>query len=139
MKVFAEQSGSMSFDINQDGHKFTLDAKEEYGGQNLGPSPKMLLLSGLLGCTGMDITSFLKKMHTSYDTLKMEAETELTDEHPRVFTDITIKYFLTGQDLDISKVKKAVKLSEEKYCGVSAMLGSGRKITSVVFVNGLEY
>ena len=139
MKVFAEQTGNMAFTIDQDGHKLIVDAEEKHGGENKGPSPKGLLLSGLVGCTGMDVTAILKKMHVSYDTFKLEAETFYTDEHPKVFTDITTSYIFTGDYIDAQKVAKAVTLSEEKYCGVSAMLGTNRKITPKIIINGEEF
>lgn len=136
MVVTAKQSGNMSFDITQDGHTFIVDAKAEHGGENKGPSPKALLLSGLIGCTGMDVTSILRKMHQEYDSFNLEAESEYTDDHPKVFKDIKLRYIFEGSNLDSAKVTKAVKISEEKYCGVSAMLRVNRDIISEIIING---
>lgn len=122
-KITAVNSGGMAFRVEQDGHSFWLDADESVGGQNKGPRPKALLLSGLAGCTGMDVASILSKMQVKYESLEIEVEANLTDQHPRVYDSIRLKYILSGEKLDRSKIEKAVKLSQDKYCGVSAMLG----------------
>ncbi|PID31060.1 MAG: osmotically inducible protein C [Candidatus Cloacimonadota bacterium] len=137
MKVKGIKSGEISFDIDQDGFKFVTDAKKEFGGEGKGPSPKGLLLSGLIGCTGMDVVSMLKKMRVNYDKLEITASADVTNEHPKVFTDITLVYSFEGADIDSSKVKRAISLSMEKYCGVSAMLKEGdRKVISELYING---
>jgi len=92
------------------------------GNTNEGISPKALLLSGLAGCTGIDVTEALKKMRVSFSDLSIEAEAEQTDEHPRVFKDIYITYSVRTDAANEDKVLKAINLSLEKYCGVSAML-----------------
>ena len=135
MKVSAVKNGKMSFEISQDGHKFNVDADEKFGGTNKGPSPKGLLLSGLIGCTGMDVSAILSKMKIEYSNFSVEAETEYTDEHPKVFKDITIKYIFAGENIDPKKVKRAVELSETRYCGVSEMLRNNRKISSEIYIN----
>lgn len=136
MKITGKLSGNMSFDIDQNGHTIIVDSDVQFGGEGKGPSPKGLLISGLIGCTGMDVVSILRKMKVDFADLEITAETEYTDEHPRVFRDITLKYFLTGENLDISKVKRAVELSQTKYCGVSAMLSFNRVIKAEIFING---
>ena len=138
MKVIAEKNGVMSFDIEQDNFHFTVDAMEQFGGENKGPRPKGLLLSGLIGCTGMDVISILKKMKVEYEDLKITAETELTDEHPKVFKSVHVKYLLKGDNIDDKKVKRAIDLSQEKYCGVSAMLAKHSEINYTIYVNNIE-
>jgi putative redox protein len=128
-KITALNTGDMAFEVEQDGHSFWLDADETMGGQNKGPRPKKLLLSGLAGCTGMDVASILKKMQVSYSSLRIDVEANLTDEHPRVYDKIHLKYIVDGEKLDRSKIERAVKLSQEKYCGVSAMLSKGAELT----------
>ena len=127
--ITAVNTGGMAFEIEQDGHTFWVDADASVGGENKGPRPKALLLSGLAGCTGMDVASILGKMKVSYETLRIEIEANLTDEHPRVYDSIHLKYILTGENIDSAKVEKAVALSQDKYCGVTAMLGKASTIT----------
>ena len=134
----AKFSSKMAFEVVQGDHKFFVDAHHEHGGENRGPSPKGLLLSGLAGCTGMDVVSILNKMHAPFDSLEISAEADLTDDHPKVFKDIIVKYFLTGQELDLTKVKRAVDLSMEKYCGVSAMLRKNSEVLPEIYFNGVK-
>ncbi len=112
----------MSFEAEIDGHKMILDASPKGGGEDQGPRPKTLLLGGLAGCTGMDIVSLLNKMRVQFSDLRIRVGADLTDEHPRIYEKIHITYIVTGKDIDKSKVEKAVQLSQEKYCGVAAML-----------------
>jgi putative redox protein len=70
----------------------------------------------------MDVISILRKMKVEPDDFSVEAEADVTDEHPMVFTKIKLIYRLTGKNLPRDKVEKAVNLSQERYCGVSAML-----------------
>ena len=70
----------------------------------------------------MDVISILRKMKTEPEECRVEADTELTDEHPKVFSGITLTYYFKGGDVTQEKAEKAVSLSEERYCGVSAML-----------------
>jgi len=130
--ITAVNHGDMSFEIHQDGHTFVVDADTSVGGQDQGPRPKALLLSSLAGCTGMDVASILGKMKKPYESLTIEIEGNLTDQHPRVYDRIHLKYIFTGDGLDLSKIEKAITLSRDKYCGVSAMLGKTATITHEV-------
>ncbi len=107
------------------GIKVTMDSKDE--GENKGQAPKELVLSGLCGCTAMDVIAILKKMRALPESFRMEAEATQTEEHPRVFNKIHLKYIAKGVDRE--KFEKAVKLSQEKYCGVSEMLRKTAEIT----------
>lgn len=127
--IVAENTGGMAFEVQQNGHTFWIDADDSVGGTNKGPRPKALLLSGLAGCTGMDVASILTKMKVNYTSLRIEVDANLTEEHPRVYDRIHLKYILGGESLDLAKIEKAVKLSQDKYCGVSAMLGKSAEIT----------
>lgn len=126
----------MSFNVEVDGHSCIIDAKEEVGGLDSGPRPKPLLLSALGGCTGMDVISILRKMRNEPETFNVIIDGELTDEHPKHYHTITIRYILTGNDLDPEKVKKAVRLSEESYCGVSHVLKKAIEIKTIITING---
>jgi putative redox protein len=112
----------MHFAGHLDGFDIPLDADAQFGGRNKGPKPKGLMLTSLVGCTAMDVISILRKMKIEPESFEVEAETEVTDEHPKVFKKVLITYRLKGADIDPDKVEKAVKLSQEKYCGVNAML-----------------
>ena len=111
----------LAFETDMDGHKVVIDATEEVGGSNLGPRPKKLMLTALAGCTGIDVVMILKKMKVEFDAFNVIVEGELTEEHPKYYNKMTIVYQFKGKDLPIDKLEKAVKLSEEKYCGVSAV------------------
>jgi len=113
---------NMAFEASVNGHKITMDTDVSGGGQDTGPRPKILLLAGLGGCTGMDVVSMLAKMKIVPEKFWMEISAEMTDEHPKVYNQIKLVYCFKGNDLPIDKLEKAVNLSKEKYCGVSAML-----------------
>ncbi|MDA3839422.1 MAG: OsmC family protein [Candidatus Delongbacteria bacterium] len=139
MKVSGKQIGYLSFDIQQDGHHLIIDADKKVGGEGKGPSPKGLLISGLIGCSGMDVASILRKMHIEYNKLELSAETEYTEDHPKVFKDILIKYNFEGDtNLDTAKIKRAVELSMTKYCGVTEMLKKNSDIQYIIYLNGEE-
>jgi putative redox protein len=113
---------NMAFEATVNGHKIVMDADASGGGNDQGPRPKILLLAGLGGCTGMDVVSMLAKMKIVPDKFWMEISAEMTDEHPKVYNQIKLVYCFKGNDLPKDKLEKAVNLSKEKYCGVSAML-----------------
>lgn len=113
--------GGLAFSVEQDDHKFIIDGSEEFGGEDRGPRPKNLLLTALIGCTGMDVVSILKKMKIENYTLTVSASGVYTEDHPRVFKFIDIEYFFSGNMLPEKKIERAVSLSQDRYCGVSAM------------------
>lgn len=119
-----------------DGHEIVLDADEQFGGNNLGPRPKPLLLISLVGCTGMDVVSLLRKMRVPFEDLKVTVKPHLTDEHPRYYDTIHLIYDVWGKDLDKAKVEKAVTYSQDRYCGVTAMLQAKAKITFEINYKG---
>ncbi len=135
MKLSGKKTGKLAFEIDHDGHHYILDAKEAVGGEGKGPSPKGMLLSGLIGCTGIDVAIILKKMRVAYKDLEISAETRLTEEEPSVFQDIMLSYHVSGDTKDAKKIKKAVTLSMETYCGVSAMLEKHSRIIWSVYLN----
>jgi putative redox protein len=112
----------MAFEAEVNGHKIYLDASSENGGKNLGPRPKALMLLALGGCTGMDIVSILKKMRVEYESLKIIVDGDMADEHPKKFTKMRVIYQFKGKDLPLDKIEKAIDLSKERYCGVSASI-----------------
>ena len=112
---------NMAFETDMDGHKLVIDASVEGGGDDLGPRPKKLMLTALAGCTGIDVIMILKKMKIIPEAFNVIVEGGLTEEHPKRYNELTVIYQFKGKDLPMEKLEKAVKLSEEKYCGVSAV------------------
>jgi len=135
-KIECEFKGNMTFAADVNGHVITMDADETVGGENHGPRPKLLLLAGLAGCTGMDVVSILRKMQQKIETFRLSVEGNLTEEHPKYYKKITIVYQFTGENIDREKVKKAIELSQEKYCGVSEQLKKGAAVTYSIVING---
>jgi putative redox protein len=125
----------MAFNAEVNEHRITIDADEMVGGNNRGPRPKPLMLVALAGCTAMDVISILRKMKAEPDDLTVTVEGELTDEHPRVYHRIHIVYQFKGSNLDPEKLEKAINLSQEKYCGVSAMYREFATITHEVRIS----
>ena len=122
MKTTTFWKAGFAFDSHFKNNTIALDDANSSGRDDSGFSPKALLLSGLAGCTGIDLVSILDKMKAPYTGIRIEAEAEQTDEHPRVFKEIFISYFVKIPADFEDKVKRAVDLSLEKYCGVAAML-----------------
>ncbi len=112
------------FESEHEGNKISVD-----GDKKNGHGPKALLLSGLAGCSGIDVVDVLTKMRVQFSDFTIEVETEQTDEHPKVFKDIVIHYKLKTDAANEDKVRKAIDLSLEKYCGVSAMLKKNSAIS----------
>ena len=122
----------MSFESEIDGHKIVVDAKPEVGGKDRGPRPKQMMLAALGGCTSMDVISILKKMRVEVKSLNVIVEGELTEEHPRHFTKMHVIYEVEGDNLPLDKIQKAVNMSEEKYCGVSAVYRQAMELSSEI-------
>ncbi|HBF87708.1 MAG TPA: osmotically inducible protein C [Bacteroidales bacterium] len=123
---------NMAFEGTVNGHKIVIDANLEVGGENRGPRPKPFMLFALAGCTGMDVVSILKKMRVDLDYFNVIVEGDLTEEHPKHFTSMHVIYEFKGKDLPMDKLEKAIELSEERYCGVSAVYKKAMKITSEI-------
>ncbi len=124
----------MAFRTDLDGHKLIMDANVETGGSDIGPRPKVLLLAGLLGCTGIDVVSILNKMRVKVDDFNIEVSSDVTEDHPKVYENIHLIYKFKGKDLPMESLEKAVTLSKERYCGVSAMLGKSASMSYEIIV-----
>ncbi len=109
----------MAFEADINGHHLMMDAPDEAGGKNRGPRPKPLMLASLAGCTGMDVIGILKKMRVEFTGFDILIEADATEEPPKHYKKMKVIYEFTGKDLPEDKLKKAVELSREKYCGVS--------------------
>jgi len=128
-EISFEYTDGMSFKGEVNGHEMIIDADAGFGGNDKGPRPKPLILVALIGCTSMDVVSLLKKMRVPFTDLKVSADGELTEEHPKYYHKIKLTYDIWGKDLDRAKVEKSVKYSQERYCGVTAMLEKSSEIS----------
>ena len=113
------------------GHAIVLDSPE---GADTGPTPMELVLQGLCGCTGMDVISILQKMKKDVRKMEIAADAERSEEHPKVFSRIHLRYRIEGKGVDKESVEKAIRLSEDKYCSVAASLKS-EIVTTVHVLN----
>ena len=122
----------MRFDAaSGSGHHVTLDASEQDGGQDTGFRPMELLLVGLGGCTGMDVISILRKKRQQVTGYEVHVTGIRAEDHPMVFVEITVEHIVTGHRLQPEAVARAIKLSEERYCGAGAMLGKVAHLTHI--------
>ena len=129
-KAFVKQLQGITFVGKTDSnHWITMDGPEDFGGSDAGIRPKELLLLGLGGCTGSDVASILQKKRVKLDGFEMNIETEVSEDHPQVFTDLHIEYVFYGKDIDPKAVERAIELSQTKYCGVTRMFEKAMKIT----------
>ena len=111
------------------GHAVVMDGPPEIGGENLGVRPMEMLLLGMTGCTVIDVISTLKKMREDVVDCQTQVSADRSEEYPKVFTNIHVHFVLRGKQLNPSKVDKAIKLSAEKYCSASIMIGKTAIIT----------
>ncbi len=131
-RINVEWIENMAFKTVVNGHEFVIDAVEKVGGEDRGPRPKPLMMASLAGCTGMDVVSILKKMRVKLDYFNVVVEAELTEEHPKHFIKMHVIYEFKGKDLQMAKLEKAIDLSEERYCGVSATYKQTMELTSEI-------
>ena len=112
--MFLGESGS--------GHSVVMDGPPDHGGRNMGVRPMEMLLLGLGGCASFDVMSILKKSRQAVSDCRAEIEADRADAVPAVFTQIRMKFVVSGKNLKETQVKRAVELSAEKYCSASIML-----------------
>jgi putative redox protein len=118
---FIAESGS--------GHTVLMDGPPEAGGRNLGPRPMEMLLMGTGGCAAVDVVLILEKARQDISDCVVEIEAERAPQEPKVFTRIHFHFILTGKNLSSRHVERAIKLSTEKYCSASIMLGKTAVLT----------
>lgn len=129
MYARARLEDGMAFNITTgSGHTITLDAAKTGGGKDGGARPMELLLVALAGCSGMDMISILRKMRQDVQNYEIRVLGAREEEQPRPFTEITVEHIFTGHEIQPSAVERAIELTEDRYCGVSAMLGKKAKI-----------
>lgn len=133
-KYTAKLAGNMAFEMDIAGHKVITDGSVDIGGQDLGPRPKALLISALVGCTGIDIMMILKKMKEDVEDVTVDIEVEQTEDHPKVYKYMKLVFTFKGNNLNPANVEKAVNLSKDKYCGVTAMLAKAMPVTYEIVI-----
>ena len=111
------------------GHALVMDGPPDHGGRNLGVRPMEMLLMGMGGCTQFDVLLILRKARQQVTDCVVELEAERAAEDPKVFTRIHVHFVVSGHDLSTKHVDRAVRLSAEKYCSASIMLGATAQIS----------
>ncbi len=117
MKTITTWKKEHEFEADHEGNSIRIDGEKKNG-----HGPKALLLSALAACSGIDIVDILNKMKVEFSELVIETAAAQTTEHPKVFTEVTITYKMKTDAGNEERIRKAIDLSLEKYCGVSAML-----------------
>lgn len=115
------------------GHDVEMDSSQNFGGEDSAQRPKELVLDGLAGCSAMDVVSILKKMRIDPEEFHIDVDAEMSDEHPKIFKTIHVKYIFKS-DAPREKLEKAVNLSQERYCGVAAMLRKSSELSYEVII-----
>jgi putative redox protein len=136
METKIDWEQGLAFRAHLDGFDFLIDGTPDAGGKERGPRPKGLTLVSLAGCTGMDVISILGKMKVKVQYFSVAAEALLADEHPKKFLEIKVTYAFEGPGLAPAPLRKAIALSEEKYCGVRATLAPSVAIRHEILLNG---
>lgn len=124
--LFVAQTGS--------GHVAAMDGAPEGGGHNLAPRPMEMLLAGTGGCAAYDVVLILKRGRHTVTGCQVKLEATRAETDPKVFTRIHFNFIVSGKDLPQAAVERAVRLSHEKYCSASAMLGETAEISYAVTV-----
>ena len=108
--------------VADSGHTVNIDGPPDSGGQNLGSRPMELMLMGMGGCTSFDVVNILVKARQKVTKCVTQITASRVDDIPQVFDTIQLHFVITGNDIDESKVERAIKLTAEKYCSASIML-----------------
>lgn len=121
-KVELYWRGDENFEIHlPDGNSLLIQTESSDSFTSKGLRPKPLMLASLAGCTAIDVVMLMKKMRLDVEAFKVCVTGELTTEHPKFYKKVEVQYHFTGANLDVEKLTRCVKLSEEKYCGVMHM------------------
>lgn len=123
-RIKCSWDGNMKFTATDEfNHHVSMDLSKEAGGYDEGFRPMPMILVGLGGCMGVDVKIILERMKLQIDSMDLDIIGELDESTtPRTYKKISIVFNISGQGLDQDKVERAISLSEEKYCNVSAML-----------------
>ena len=124
----------MAFTATINGHDILMDTTADEGGDDSAPSPKRLMLAALAGCTGMDIVPMLNKMKVSFSNFSIDIDADVREEYPKIYNRVKITYKIKMATTDKPKLEKAIALSQEKYCSVSAMFKSFAKLETEIII-----
>jgi putative redox protein len=124
----------MAFVSTVSGHKVIMDTTADDGGEDTGASPKRLMLAALAGCTGMDIVPMLNKMKVPFSNFSIDLDADVREEYPKIYNRVKITYKIKMAVTDKPKLQKAIALSQEKYCSVSAMFKSFAKLETEIII-----
>ncbi len=129
MEAKATLTQGMHFDVSVgSGYHLEIDASPEQGGTGRGARPMELLLAGLAGCTALDVISILRKSRQEVTGFEVVVNGDRAEQDPKVYTHIRVEYVVRGHHISEDALQRAIRLSEEKYCSASAMLGKTAKI-----------
>lgn len=130
MECMIRWGAGMSFTAETgSGHMVNMDGAPEGGGRNLAPRPMELMLAGAGGCTAYDVVLILKRGRHDITGCTAALQADRAETDPKVFTKINFHFTVTGRNLKAEAVERAIKLSAEKYCSASIMLGKTAEIT----------
>jgi putative redox protein len=130
MKARVKWIEDMSFlGMTESGHAVLMDGPPDSGGRNLGPRPMEMLLLGAGGCTSFDVMHILKKGRHNVNGCEVSIEAERAATDPKVFTKIHLHFVVSGKEIKAEAVERAIKLSAEKFCSATIMLGKTATIT----------
>ncbi len=130
MEIQLKWAGNAAFiGKTSSGHTVVMDGPAEGGGRNLGPRPMEMLILGMGACSTYDVVSILKKSRQEITDCEIKVTSRRADSDPKIFTDIHIHFIVSGTRLKEKQVERAIKLSAEKYCSASIMLGATANIT----------
>ena len=120
----------LQFVAESAGHSIVIDGAPGFGGDT-GMSPMRLLLLGVAGCSAMDVIHILRnRMRKPLTGLRVEVDAERAEEHPKVYTRIALKYIVKGNGLKEKDVRRAIELSNDKFCSAAIMLGKSAEIVT---------
>lgn len=125
--ITSRYESDMHFSTDVDTFTIDTDTQEE-DRTAAGPGPKKLMLASLAGCTGIDVVSILQKTKVPFSKFSIQVEAVLTEQHPKIYQEVRVHYYIHVDAVHHEKVHRAVQLSEEKYCGVMAMFRSFARV-----------
>ncbi len=120
--------------LTESGHWVTVDGPPEFGGSSAAIRPKELILISLGACTGSDVVSILQKKRVKLAGFEVKLKAQVAEEHPQVYTKIHIEYVFYGENLSSADLERAIDLSQNKYCPVSAMLKNSVELSNSYIV-----
>ena len=108
------------------------------GAAQAGQSPMEMLLTALAGCTGADVIDILRKKRQDVTGMEVRVTGERREEPPRIYTDVEVLFIVTGRNIQPEAVSRAIELSREKYCSVTAMFRGTATVTCRQEIRAVE-